>query len=74
MPRARALAHRTCRHRRLLTFSRHFVFSSSSSAFGALSQRNMAQQRVQLYQYDLTNGLAAKFGPALLGRPIEAIW
>ena len=56
-----------------MTFSRHFVFSSSSSAFAALSQRGMAQ-RVQLYQYDLTNGLAAKFGPALLGRPIEAIW
>jgi len=35
----------------------------------------MAQTwKVQLYLYDLTNGLAATLGPSLIGRPLEAIW
>ena len=29
---------------------------------------------VQLYRYDLTNGMAAQMAPMLIGRPLEGIW
>ena len=30
--------------------------------------------KVELYVYDLSNGLAATMGPMLIGRPLEGIW
>ena len=29
---------------------------------------------VQLYVYDLTQGMARQLGPVLLGRPLDGIW
>ncbi|GAA5904725.1 uncharacterized protein JCM6883_003886 [Sporobolomyces salmoneus] len=29
---------------------------------------------IELYQYDLSNGMAQSLGPMLIGRPIEGIW
>lgn len=30
--------------------------------------------KVELYVYDLSNGLATSMGPMLIGRPLEGIW
>ncbi len=30
--------------------------------------------KVELYVYDLSNGLATTMGPMLIGRPLEGIW
>lgn len=37
-------------------------------------ERREGMSSVQLYAYDLSNGLASQFGVALTGRPIEGIW
>ncbi|KAL5476095.1 hypothetical protein EMCRGX_G026001 [Ephydatia muelleri] len=34
----------------------------------------MSEQRVQLYVYDLTKGLAAQLSPLFLGKQIEGVW